>query len=177
MNILVIGGSNSATSINRQLAHYATSLLEQPAIDEVHLTETVLPLYGIDLEQRDGIPDVVHTIRDQITAADGLVISLAEHNGSYSVAFKNMLDWVSRIDGQVWQDKPMLLMATSPGGRGGASVLETAAAAFPHFGGNIVATYSLPTFQDAFVDGRIVNDAKAAELQEKVALLAAAVSA
>ena len=54
---------------------------------------------------------------------------------------------MSRIDGKLWNNKPMFLMATSPGGRGGASVLEIAKGRFPFMGGNIVAEFSLPFFE------------------------------
>ncbi|MBL0101186.1 MAG: NAD(P)H-dependent oxidoreductase [Saprospiraceae bacterium] len=32
---------------------------------------------------------------DSIALCDLLIISLAEHNGSYSASFKNILDWAS----------------------------------------------------------------------------------
>ena len=86
---------------------------------------------------------------------DGFVVSLAEHNGSYAAVFKNIFDWTSRIDRKVFKDKPLLLMASSPGGRGGASVLETAANTFPHLGGNVVAKFSLPNFYDNFKDDKL----------------------
>ena len=41
-------------------------------------------------------------------------------------------------------------MATSPGGRGGASVLEIAKASFPRFGTEIKGVFSLPNFNDNF---------------------------
>ena len=41
-------------------------------------------------------------------------------------------------------------MATSPGGRGGATVLEIAKNAFPRYGANVLATFSLPSFNDNF---------------------------
>ncbi len=44
----------------------------------------------------------------------------------------------------------MLLMATSPGARGGASVLEIAKSSFPRFGASIKASFSLPSFNDNF---------------------------
>jgi hypothetical protein len=44
----------------------------------------------------------------------------------------------------------MLLMATSPGARGGASVLEIAKNAFPRYGAILKATFSLPSFNDNF---------------------------
>ena len=41
-------------------------------------------------------------------------------------AFKNIYDWISVIEKIVWSNKPILLMSTSDGARGGQSVLETA---------------------------------------------------
>ena len=51
----------------------------------------------------------------------------------------------------------MLLMATSPGARGGASVLEIAKGRFPFMGGNIVSEFSLPIFGENFKDDKITN--------------------
>ncbi len=44
----------------------------------------------------------------------------------------------------------MLLMATSPGTRGGASVLEIARNALPRYGADIKGTFSLPAFNANF---------------------------
>ena len=51
----------------------------------------------------------------------------------------------------------MLLLSTSPGARGGQSVLDIALARFPYMGGNIVGSMSFPSFYDNFKDGEIVN--------------------
>ena len=125
-NIIAFAGSDSKTSINKQLATYTSSLVENATINILDLNDFILPLYGIDLEKENGIPDNAHKFLDLIKASDGIILSLAEHNGAYSTAFKNLFDWMSRIDGKLWSNKPMLLMATSPGVRGGASVLEIA---------------------------------------------------
>ena len=57
-------------------------------------------------------------------------------------------------------------MSTSPGARGGASVLEIAKSALPQYGGSIKATFSLPSFNDNFdvEKGIILNE----ELDEKL---------
>ena len=44
----------------------------------------------------------------------------------------------------------MLLLATSPGPRGGSSVLEIAKNRFPYQGGKVVGSFSLPSFNDNF---------------------------
>jgi hypothetical protein len=64
----------------------------------------------------------------------------------------------------------MLLMATSPGARGGASVLEIAKNAFPRYGAIIKGTFSLPSFNDNFdvVKGRISNEELDKQLGEIV---------
>jgi NAD(P)H-dependent FMN reductase len=75
---------------------------------------------------------------------------------------------MSRIDGKLWSDKPMLLMATSPGGRGGATALEIAQGRFGYMGGNIVGSFSLPSFGDNFSDGKITNQELNSQLLEEV---------
>lgn len=100
---------------------------------------------------------------------------MAEHNGAYSTAFKNLFDWMSRINGKLWGEKPMLLMATSPGARGGATVLEIANGRFPYIGGNIVALYSLPSFLENFKDKQISNTELNSKLKEAVTLFQKAI--
>jgi chromate reductase, NAD(P)H dehydrogenase (quinone) len=79
-----------------------------------------------------------------------IIISFAEYNGSYTAAFKNIFDWISRINNKTFQNKKMILMATSPGGRGGKTVLENALNRFPHHGADIVGNFHLPSFQQNF---------------------------
>ncbi len=156
-NIIAFAGSNSKNSINKQLAIYAANQINNFEIKVLDLNDFELPLYCIDYETEHGIPDNAQKFLDQIKASDGIVLSLAEHNGAYSTVFKNLFDWMSRIDGKLWSDKPMLLMATSPGGRGGATVLEIAKGRFPHMGGNIIADFSLPLFTQNFSENSIVD--------------------
>ncbi len=155
--IIAFAGSNSKESINKQLATYASSLVNKIDATILDLNDFDLPLYGIDLENEKGIPDNAHKFLDLIRTSDGIILSLAEHNGAYSTAFKNIFDWMSRIDGKLWSNKPMLLMATSPGARGGASVLEIAKNRFPFMGGNIVSEFSLPNFSEYFKVDKIVD--------------------
>ena len=64
----------------------------------------------------------------------------------------------------------MLLTATSPGGRGGVGALEIIKNVIPHFGGDVIADFSLPSFYDNFKDSKIVDEEKEKELKEKVNL-------
>ena len=69
----------------------------------------------------------------------------------------NPFDAISKIDGKVWKDKPMLLLATSPGARGGQTVLEVAAGRFPYMGAQIIGSLAVPSFFENFKEGKIVN--------------------
>ena len=166
--IIAFAGSNSTTSINKQLATYTANQLNNVAVEILDLNDFEMPLYGIDYENAHGIPEKAKELLHKIQLANGLVLSLAEHNGAYSTAFKNVFDWMSRIDGKLWNGIPMLLMATSPGARGGASVLEIAANRFPFMGGNIVAEFSFPSFNDNFADGTITNADLEAKLSKTI---------
>lgn len=166
--IIAFAGTNSKSSINKKLVGYASTLVADVEVDILDLNDFELPLYGIDYELENGIPEKAHEFLNAIKDSDGIILSLAEHNGAYSTVFKNIFDWMSRIDGKLWSGKPMLLMATSPGGRGGVSVLEIAKNRFPYMGGNIVATFSLPLFGDNFSEGIITNEELNASLKDKV---------
>ena len=168
--ILVFAGSNSKKSINKQLATYTSSLLNDIESTILDLNDFPSPLYGVDEEIENGIPENLYKFIKLIKKSDGIILSLAEHNGNFSVAFKNIFDWISRIEKKPWNNKPMFLMSTSPGGRGGASVLSIAKNGFPHMGGNIVADFSLPSFYDNFKDGSITNEELKSQLESLVSI-------
>ena len=155
--VIAFAGSSSKNSINKQLATYTANQVSGAEIAVLDLNDYELPLYGIDYEVEHGIPDNAKKFLETIQLADGIILSLAEHNGAYSTVFKNIFDWMSRIDGKLWNGVPMLLMATSPGARGGAGVLEIAKNRFAFMGGNIVAEFSFPSFNDNFKEGIIIN--------------------
>ena len=172
--IVAFGGSNSKNSINKALAHYAAGQVENTESILLDLNDYELPIYSIDHEKEQGIPENAHQLLNQIKEADGLIVSLAEHNGCYTAAFKNAYDWMSRIDKSVWQNKPMLLMATSPGARGGATVLQIAKTGFPFLGGNIVADFSLAKFHENFAEEGIQDGELAKQFSAQIEALQAA---
>ncbi|MBO3116840.1 NAD(P)H-dependent oxidoreductase [Winogradskyella sp. DF17] len=166
--IIALAGSNSSTSINRQLANYAASLVDNVHVKQLDLNDFEMPIYSSDRENESGHPKEAIAFVDEIRHADGIIISLAEYNGAYSGAFKNIFDWASRVEPKTFLGKPMLLMASSPGGRGGASVLEMASDRFPRHDANIVGKFSLPGFHNNFSDGRITNEELNMNLLEEV---------
>lgn len=158
MKLLAFAGSNSSGSINKQLAAYAAGQFTKYDVEVVHLNDFPMPLFSLDLEKEIGSPESVDRFIEKIDSSDFIVLSLAENNACYNAGFKNAFDWISRKQAKVFNDKPMLLMATSPGKRGGASVLEFAKNHLPRYGANIKATFSLPSFNDNFKTGEGITD-------------------
>lgn len=165
--ILAFAGSTSSTSINKQLATFAAENLEISTFDVIDLRDFNMPIYSTDQEQ-NGFPEEATKFTALLDNYDGFILSLAEHNGSYAAAFKNIFDWSTRIEKNFFREKPLLLMATSPGGRGGATVLNAATTSFPHMGAKSIITFSLPGFYNNFKEGVIVNDEFALNLKEKI---------
>ncbi len=150
MKITAFAASSSSRSINKKLVTYAVSLIEGAKVEILDLNDYELPLYSEDKEKELGHPELAQHFLEKIAACDALLISFAEHNGSYTAAYKNLFDWCSRINAKVFSGKSMVIMATSPGSRGGQTVLTTAQNAIPHFGGHVVGSFSLPSFYDNF---------------------------
>ena len=140
-NIIAIGASNSRASINKQLASWAAAQTGL-TVKTLDLNDYDMPIYSIDREQESGIPGEAHDFKREIKDSDGIVISLAEHNGNVTAAFKNITDWVSRIERGTWANKPVLLLSTSPGPRGGMTVLKTVSGSISHQGATLVGSLS-----------------------------------
>ena len=150
MKIVAFARSNHSKSINLQLVKYASTLLTKVEVEVLDLNYYELPLYSQDREQQLGHPQLAKDFLAKIAGSCGIIISFAEHNGSYTVAYKNLFDWCSRIEPKVFQNKPMVLLSTSPGSMGGASVLAAAVSSAPYFDGVVKASLSIPSFYDNF---------------------------
>lgn len=155
--VLVFAGSNSNKSINKKLAIYASTFIKDLKIKILDLNDFELPIFSEQHQTDFGVPENATAFLSNIKHSEGIILSLAEHNGAYTAAFKNLFDWMSVKDGKLWSDIPMLLLATSPGTRGGKSVLEIAKSRFPYMGGNIIDSFSLPLFSDNFKENKIIN--------------------
>ncbi|MEM1273292.1 MAG: NAD(P)H-dependent oxidoreductase [Pseudomonadota bacterium] len=156
-HVLVFAASNSQVSINRKLAHHAGNVLcgifdDDFELAPLDLNDYEMPIYSPERQATLGIPERARQFFDQITQADGVIVSFAEHNGSYAVAYKNVFDWSSRIDMKVYQDRPLLVLSASPGSRGAALVFKAATETLPFFGGNVVASYNVGSFAKHFDD-------------------------
>jgi NAD(P)H-dependent FMN reductase len=144
--IVAFGASSSTKSINKRFSVYASNQFD--GVDKLilDLNDFEMPIYSEDKENEFGIPKEALKFYNILKESDGIIISFAEHNGSYTVAFKNIFDWISRIDKIVWWNKPMLLLSTSDGIRGAVSVLETAHSRISFNHKFDVPMFSLPNF-------------------------------
>ena len=95
MKVLAVSGSLRAGSHNTQLLRAAVEAA--PAGVEVVLWDGVrdLPLYDQDLDGADA-PEPVRRLREDWGAADAILFSTPEYNGSMSGVIKNAVDWGSR---------------------------------------------------------------------------------
>jgi len=150
MKVLAFAASNSKNSINKQLATYTANLIEGAEVEVLDINDYEMPIFSEDREKKLGHPEQAQAFYKKLGEADAIIISFAEHNGSYTAAYKNLFDWTSRIDMKVFQNKPMLMLATSPGPGGAGSVLAAASGSAPYFAADVKASISIPSFYDNF---------------------------
>lgn len=114
--LLGLCGSLRATSTNRLLMHEAARRFGPARFVEGDLR---LPLFDEDIQNGAGIPAEVQSLAESIAAADAIIVAGPEYNKGISGVLKNALDWVSRVEGNPWLDKPLALMSAAAGRAGG----------------------------------------------------------
>ncbi|WP_313100507.1 NAD(P)H-dependent oxidoreductase [Epilithonimonas sp.] len=173
MKILAFGASNSKESINKILAEYTAKQFEGAEVELLDLNDYEMPIFSVDREKHEGIPTLALRFAEKIDQSDLLIISLAEHNSTYTTAFKNVFDWVSRIkDRKHFGEKPVFLLATAPGPGGGKNVMAAFEARAPFSGANVLQSFVLPKFKETFdIEKGIVDEEKNAEFQEKLSFV------
>ncbi len=174
MKILAFSASNSSKSINKELIHYATTFLDQYDVEVIDINDYAMPIYSSDLEEAHGIPDAASRFLKKIEVVDALLISYAEHNGNYTVAYKNLFDWASRENQNVYQGKAIVMLSTSPGPGGAESVLSLATESAHYFNGEVKASLSIPSFYNNFdhEKGELTNSELVSKLKIALATLA-----
>ena len=173
MKVLAFAASNSRKSINKDLIRYATTRLPDSDVEIIDINDYEMPIYNSELEEAHGIPEAASRFLDKIAEADALVISYAEHNGNYTVAYKNLFDWASRKNREVYQGKPIVMLSTSPGAGGAKNVLSLAVESAHRFAGTVKASLSVPEFYKNFDrdEGVLTNPELVAQLEETLSPL------
>ena len=56
--IIAFGASSSKNSINKQLANYVANQFQNANVDLLDLNDYEMPLYSVDKEKNQGIPEL-----------------------------------------------------------------------------------------------------------------------
>lgn len=110
----LFSGSLRKDSFNTKLLHLAAKYLSCPPSTIVSLNDLSLPLYSGDIEAV-AIPDGAQKLAHIIHQAQAIIIASPEYNYGISGVLKNTIDWLSRVRPMPLKQKPLLLMAASPG--------------------------------------------------------------
>lgn len=125
--IVGIAGSLRKDSYNAALLRAAAA--STPDGSEVAIASLRdIPLYDGDVEAGSGIPEAVRKLKDEIAAADGVLIVTPEYNNSIPGVLKNTIDWLSRPGSdipRVFGNRPVAVMGATPG-RGGTILAQAA---------------------------------------------------
>jgi len=169
--VIAFSGSNSRHSINSALIRYTASQLE--SCDVISLTDYDVPMYGIDLENINGIPEGIKDLMHKIMTYDAVIISTPEHNSLMPAFFKNILDWLSRTRIKYLEEKNVIVMSAAPGKGGAKNAGDYVEKIIGYAGANVVGRFSLPLFPENFdiSSGKIVNEELDLKLKNTLDLL------
>jgi chromate reductase, NAD(P)H dehydrogenase (quinone) len=118
--IVGVSGSLRSGSFNAGLLRAAAAEMPDGVELEVGSIKGI-PLYDGDVEAADGIPAAAAALKEQIVAADGLLLVTPEYNNSIPGVFKNAIDWLSRPSSdipRVFGGRKVAVIGASPGGFG-----------------------------------------------------------
>ncbi|AWB66086.1 NADPH-dependent FMN reductase [Saccharobesus litoralis] len=159
--ITVFCASNNDQSINRTLANIVVNKIATRYSVQTKLADIrdyPLPIYSLPFEKQHGFPEPVHVARELFANADAMVICCPEHNGSTPAVFKNLIDWMSRLETKQQmvfpKNQPVLLLSTSPGKRGGLTNLNHLSDVMPWWGANIISKLAIGDFYNVYADGQ-----------------------
>ncbi|MEX1279773.1 MAG: NAD(P)H-dependent oxidoreductase [Acidimicrobiia bacterium] len=168
--LVAIAGSTRQASLHKQFIAAAAHEAERLGLDAavVDLSDYPMPLYDGDLEDAEGVPEAAVALRDLIAEADVVLIASPEYNGGYTAVLKNAIDWVTRVEKQVFQ-RPTVLAAASPGRGGGAMGLAGLRTTLEHMGVHVVDEISVQGAGPGFADRPVVRDLVRSSLVEALA--------
>lgn len=177
-HVLFVAGSNSPDSINRKVIEYTAGLFEKNKTTVLDLRDYPLPIFSIEIEEKDGVPENALTMGKLFKNHDAVVFSVAEHNGSITAFFKNALDWISRTQKnyRILENKPVLLFSASITPGGGKDAASHAELIFSRrLRGRVISKVSIPKFfENATVTGddiKINDEEIETRIKEAVILL------
>jgi chromate reductase len=117
LRVLGIAGSLRRGSHNRRLLEAAAEAAPSRMTLSLYDRLAALPLFDEDLERTTGGgPGPVWQLRDEVAAADALLIATPEYNWSIPGGLKNAIDWLSRpAPAEPLAGKPVAVIGASSG--------------------------------------------------------------
>ncbi len=169
--LLFMATSLRKESLNKKLIQQVFNHVEglkKHDCELLSLNDFTMPLYDGDLEATEGLPNSTKKLAEKIKQADGFIFSTPEYNGSMPGVFKNMFDWVSRVQPMPWHGKHILLLGTSPGGLGAIRGLAHARVPFDAIGAFVYPEmYALARGHQAFdAEGKFKDPETAKRVQD-----------
>ena len=172
MKIIALSGALRRASYNTALLRAAIALAPEGVTFELRTLHGI-PLYDGDVEA-EGIPEAVTVLREDIRAADALLIGTPEYNHSIPGVLKNGLDWLSRPSGEgakLFGGRPTAVIGASPGGFGTVRSQRALLPVLHAFGcdywmaGELLVSRAGPVFD---ADGHLVDDKVRGQLRQFV---------
>jgi chromate reductase, NAD(P)H dehydrogenase (quinone) len=161
--IVGVSGSLRSGSYNAALLRAAADSMPAGARLEIASIKGI-PLYDGDVEVASGLPAAVIQLKEQIVAANGLLLVTPEYNNSLPGVFKNAVDWLSRPTSdipRVFGNRPVAVIGASQGGFG--TILSQSAwlptlrtlGTRTWFGGRLLVSRAATVFDS---DGKLLDD-------------------
>ena len=171
--IVGIPGSLRKDSFNLMLLHAAAALVPADVTLDV-VSIRGIPLYDADLEAEQGIPGPVQDLKNQMAAADGVLIATPEYNNAMPGVLKNAIDWLSRPPAdipRVFRGLPVGIIGATPGM--GGTLLSQASwlpvfrvlGVLPFFAGRVIVSGAAKIFDES---GAIIDPGTTTRLREYV---------
>ena len=116
--IAAISGSLRKASTNTALLRLASELAPAGRTEFVFVDYLDVPIYNGDVEAV-GIPESVKRVAEIIKNADAVYIASPEYNYTIAAPLKNIIDWLSRVEGKIFNEKPVAILSCAASNGGG----------------------------------------------------------
>lgn len=120
-NILVLNGSASTDSANQKLIHQLTLWTDEHFEFNHCMDLKLLPHFSPELSVTN-TPEAVINFRQEVAAADGVIICTPEYIFSIPSGLKNALEWC--VAAPVFTGKPLGIITASANGQKGHEELQ-----------------------------------------------------
>ncbi|RNL65179.1 NAD(P)H-dependent oxidoreductase [Nocardioides marmoriginsengisoli] len=155
--VAVLVGSLRTDSVNRQIAESLRA--QAPADVQIDIVEGLgdVPFYNEDIDA-DAPPAAATSVREQVAAADRVLVVTPEYNATMPAVLNNAIDWLSRPYGAgALVGKPFGVLGVTPTPYGGKWAHEHARLSATIAGAVVVEDV---TVSQTSIDVDVLNDAE-----------------